>query len=136
GGHIFPDQRTAADHGMLSDVDKLVACGESTEDGMIPDVNMSRQADTVCNNAILANHTIVRHMDIGHHQSAVTDFRDKTCLGTAVERTIFTDGDIVSDFQSGIFSTIFQVLWDRTDDGTREDPAVLSDAGTFHDADV
>ena len=87
-------------------------------------------------NAVVAHHTVMGHMHIGHQQVVVSDNGLAAGGGATVDGAALTDAVIVTYLNGGVFACKLQVLWDCGDDSTRENFAVLADAGTGEDGHI
>ena len=73
GRHILTDQRTSCDKGMGANPNELLYGGKAREYNIIANGNVACQRRIIGKDAIVADHTIMRDMGIGHDQAVAPD---------------------------------------------------------------
>ena len=81
----------------------------------------------VAHDAVIADNAIMRKMTIGHDQAVIPDLGFPAVLGAPVNRYKFPDGGIVSNFYMCIFSFIFQILGNSSNNSAGKNAAVIAD---------
>lgn len=71
-------------------------------------------------------------MRIRHDQAVLADHRFFPVGRASVHRYKFPDGGIIANDNGGIFPMKFQILWNGSNDCTREDAAIFANSGAFH----
>ena len=95
---------------------ELVHQGEAAEDSPVTNLDMTGQGAIIDQHRIIADHTIVTDMNIGHQQIVITDGG----LGPVLDRTpvdgdIFANSIVIADDEASGLITIFQI-WRRLAD--------------------
>ncbi len=68
-GNVLSDERSASNHHMGTDFDKLVDGRKSANDRPIPDFDMSREGHVVYQDDMISNLAIVRYVCIRHNKA-------------------------------------------------------------------
>jgi hypothetical protein len=113
--------------------DELVDGAHASQDHPIAHDHMSGHLGIVAEDTVIPDDTIVCDMAIGQDHAIFTHLGRPAIPGTPVDRYEFTDGGIIAYFYGSLFSVKFKVLRISRYDSSRIDPAILSDAGPFHD---
>ena len=117
-------------HGARADVNKLVHTGLAADHGKVVDMHVSGQSHVVGDDQIVAENTVMRHVNVGHQQIAATDARNALILNRAGRnRTVFANNVVVADLKIGFFALVLLVLRFATDCGTLEESIVATDRG-------
>ena len=75
----------------------------------------------------------MRKMAISHDQAIFADYGLFAVFCTPVDGHKLTDGSIIANIYIGIFPLELQILRNSRDHSTRENAAVLTNPGAFHD---
>src|SRR6187431_3061583 len=119
---------------MISDLDKLMNSYKSTNDYVVPDMNMSCQVYIIGKDRMRSNDAIVCNMHICH-QKAIIPYRSfKTCFCTAIDRAVFSDGHIITNFQKRTFTSELKILRCCTNDCTRIYITIATHPGAIENA--
>ncbi len=95
---------------------------------------MSGQLDRVGQHRVVADHAIVRDMNVGHDPVVRADpGRAATLHGSQVQRAKLPDRIAVADLQLGRLAPVFLVLRYFTERAEWKDPIVASDPSAPHD---
>src|SRR5690606_5497663 len=98
--------------------------------------NMPSQCTVIRKNAIVSHNAVVRNVAIRLDETILSNNGLPFILRTAVHRHTLPNGGVITDLCSGFFAIELQVLWDARDNGSRENPTVLTDTGAIHDGHV
>jgi hypothetical protein len=118
---------------MLTDVYKLVNGAHTCQDREITKGNMPGHLCIVAHDAVVADHTIVGNMTVSHDEAIVANLGGPFIFAATVDRHKLTYSGIVADLNGGVFAFIFQVLGNTSNYSSRENAAVIADAGALHD---
>src|SRR5690606_4895765 len=124
--YIFPNQGSPSDETMGSDFYKLMNGGQATQLHEWFQMDMAREIHTIRQHTVVLQYTIVSDMHISHQEATIPYAGRSTCLGAFIEGTVFPDGHVVTYDQPGIFTAIFQILWDSSQYSSREYLAISS----------
>jgi hypothetical protein len=89
---------------------------------------MSRNHRSVCQDDVVADDAVMRHVDIAHQVTVGTDAGPASFAGPAVQGSIFPDFRPVPDLACRVFVSILQVLRPVAHNRTMMDGAVVADA--------
>src|SRR5262249_16353889 len=90
----------ANNHCAFADAHKLTHTHAATKHDVIRDVDMPCQQDVVCENHVIANLAIMRHVRSDHEKTSIPDFGDATAiLGSRAHRYAFANVAIRADHQ-------------------------------------
>jgi hypothetical protein len=118
---------------MLTNVYKLVNGAHTCQDREIAEGNMPGHLGIVAHDAVVADNAIMGNMTVSHDEAVVANLSGPFILAATVDGYKLTDGGIVADLYGSIFSFVFQVLGNSGNHSSRENAAVVSYTGTFHD---
>jgi len=86
---------------------------------------MPCQGGVVDKDTVVANHTVMTHVHIGHQQIIVADSGFATILhGAAVDGHTFANSVVVTDHQARGFPPVLEIRGIFTDAGKLENPVV------------
>jgi hypothetical protein len=85
---------------------------------------------------VVIHKAVVGDMYVRHQETVVADDRSELIRRTAIDGAAFADNDAVTDFRSGVFPFVLEVLWYRADDCAGEDFTTLADPRAVHDRHV
>ncbi len=106
---------------------ELMHTGESAADHPVPEMHMTGQCRVVRHDRVVAEHTIMRNVAVGHDPVIVTDNRLALVLrGATADGAKLTNGISVADNQAGRFVCVFLVLRIVTDRCELIDVVVLA----------
>src|SRR5688572_22720140 len=111
---------------------KLVDSAHSAKDGPISDGNVTGNLGVIAHNYVVAHDTIMCQVAVSHQQAIFTNDGFFLFLGTPVYGHKLADCGVVANNYKGIFTFIFQILWNGRDYCPGENTAVLTYPGTFH----
>src|SRR6185437_5200189 len=118
--NILTNGATTANHHVVSDAHKLKNTGQSSDDGMITDGDVSRKACRIGHNNMVAEPAIVCHMHVGHQNALRPKRGHSTPLdGSPVHRDILPDSVVVADDDLGRLPLVSKVLWRPSDRSKR-----------------
>lgn len=135
-GDIFADQGAALQNGMAADAHKLMYGTHAANDRKIIDGHVPSQIDCIGEDGMVADHTIVGHMRVGHHEDIVFEDGRSTLQGATVDGGILANRAIFPDDAGRFFSAKFEVLRNTGNHGTRENPSVFANSCAVIDDDV
>ncbi len=81
---------------------------------------------------VIAQDAVVSEVDISHQQAVGAHGGLLAIRSATVDGHALADGGAITYFSGGVFTGELEVLRDRTDDGTGEDPALFADARAVH----
>src|SRR3989344_5141692 len=136
-GDILECHRGDAGHGVSAHATELMNHGKATEDDIILDGDMPRQAGAVGENRMIADTAVVRDMTIRHDEIVMADPRHTAAgNGAATERAILPDDVTVADLQPGRLALVTQMLGGVPQRRELIDSVVFSDARRSVDHDM
>ncbi len=120
---------------MGADVAILMHQGETGQDRPIVNVHVASQCRVVDQDAMVADHTVMADVRIGHDQVVVTQGGFGTILHSAtVNGHAFTDDVVITDYQACFFTLVLHVRGVFAYRGKLVDAIVFANAGrTFED---
>ena len=133
GGYILVNEGTALGDDMRADVNELQTSRLATKDDIVAHDDMTGEGGIVGQHTVVADDTIMSHMDIGHDKVAIAYNSLAAGGGAAVDGAAFADGIVVTNLDSGVFSGELKVLRYGGNDSTGEDATVLTNTGTGED---
>ena len=134
---VARDAAHAADHRVRSDARKLMHRGQSADDDVVADLDVSRQRRVVRHDHVAADVAVVRDVRADHEQPVVADDRDVSAVGRSrLHRRVFADRIVFADDQLALFILVLQVLVFAADRRERTDFRVFADRRVAADPDV
>jgi hypothetical protein len=115
---------------------KLVDSAHAPEYRPVVDHHVARDLGIIAHYHIVANNTIMRQVTISHYQAILANFRLFLILCPAIYRHKFPDCRIVTNYYLGIFTLELKILWNGRDYCSRENPAILANAGPLHNGHI
>ena len=143
--HILIDPRATADERVDPDPHELMNRNQAADDRAVVDGDVPGHLDGVRDDHVVADHAVVRDVDIGHQEAARADRRLAGRRAAPIDRGILTNDRAVADLHPRLFAFVLEVLWivadDRAvadlhavtharialEDGMRRDAAALAD---------
>jgi hypothetical protein len=110
-----------------------VNSAHACQDAMVAQNNMSGHLCVVAHDTIVSNDAIMRDMTVGHNQTVVAYFGCPFVLASTVDGNKFSNGSVVANDYSSIFSFKFKILRYSGDYSTRKNATVVSNSGALHD---
>src|SRR6266496_2528272 len=117
---------------MLTNIYKLMYGTHAAKNCPITNRYMPRYLCVVTHDAIITNNTVVSQMAISHEKTIFTNNRFFFYSGATIHCYKFSDSSIVTYNYYGIFTLVFQILWNGGNNGTGKYPAVPSYSCTLH----
>ena len=118
---------------MLSDLHELVYGAHTAKDSPVAHFYVAGQLGIVAEYTVAAYLAIVCEVAIGHNEAVVAYSCFPAIFGTAVDGYKFADRGIISNLNKCFFSFKLKVLRNGGNNCSGKYPAVLTDAGAFHD---
>src|SRR6185312_11493886 len=107
----------------------------AAENDPIAEHNVAGYLGIVTEDTIVTDDTIVGDMAIRQDHAVLAHGRLPAVARAAMDRDKFPDGCVVVDLNGCLFAIEFKVLGISRDYRPRENFAILSDPGSFHDRD-
>lgn len=133
---VLDDLCAAADDRVFSDTAKLVNGGDTGDDGMILDDDVTRDAGGVRENDTIADLAVVGDVRVTQEKVVRTDARGQFLEGAAVNGGIFPEDIMITDFEGGRFTDVFQILGFPADGCEGEKLVAFSEGGNAIQDDV
>src|SRR5688572_6637733 len=108
GRNIFSYTCLTSNKTMCTNPDELRNTHISFQDSPVFDGDMTRQVDGVGKNYIIANDAIVCNMHISHQKTIISNHSFAQSQCAFVNSYHFTDGTIVAELCSCVFTLVFQ----------------------------
>ena len=109
----------------------------AAENGSLPDLHMTGKRGIVCDRDSVSDNHIMTDMDKRHQQHMIADRRLQEFKRRPVNRHIFPDHGIRTDFRIRLDSLVKSVILRlRPDKGAEIDPAARADCGILPDFDM
>lgn len=96
-------------HAVAANLGELVHSRETADDGAVFDNDVTGQGRHVAHDDVVADNAVMGNMGIGHHQDIVADARFIAFPDSAMNRSTFADGHMVTNNGRRIFPFIFKV---------------------------
>ncbi len=100
------------------------------DNNIIANLTMASERNTICNDNMIADHTIMTYMRIGHKQIIRADNGLTACLGAPVKGNTLPDNIPVTNMQIGLFAGKLEILWFSGKHSSGMDPALAADSRT------
>ncbi|MNI54337.1 hypothetical protein D3C73_1092290 [compost metagenome] len=128
--NVLADRRAHAGEGMRADVAVLVHQGETGQDRPVTHMHMPGQRGVVHQDAMVADHTVMADVGIGHDQVVVTQRGFSAVLDRAtVNGHTLANHVVITDHQARWLPFVLQVRGVFADRGKLVDAIVLADPG-------
>ena len=134
--YILVDSAHAAAHAVAANLGELVHSRETADDGAVFDNDVTGQGRHVAHDDVVADNAVMGNMGIGHHQDIVADARFIAFPDSAMNRSTFADGHMVTNNGRRIFPFIFKVLGHFPNAGPLEEFSAFSDGRTPRNDDM
>lgn len=134
--NVLVDKRTALNHDMRADVTELVDESASANHGKVVNDNLTGNLSGIGDNHIVANHTVVSYVAVGHNEAVAADNGLALGGGATVDGNTFANGGVVADYGKSVLATELEVLRDAGDNGTGENGAILANTSALHYGDI
>ena len=131
GQDVLRETRSAAHHRITAHATELVHQHIGTQNGKVVDGYLASQLCAIANDDAIANDGVVSDMHAFHQQVIIA--YNSTPLGSraTVDGYILTNLVVVAYFCRAFLSTELEVLWNGTDDGTREEDIAVADTSAI-----
>lgn len=128
GCDVLFDEGSAANHGMATDANELVASDEAGDDGPIANMHFAGELRCVGDDDMVSEDTAVGDMAVGHQETVIADDCGFAIIRAAVDGGEFAQHRAIPDFDERLVSLLeLQVLGFAADVGAFEDLAVLAE---------
>src|SRR5690606_997954 len=111
---------------MRADLDELVKRAGAADNCPVVDFNMAGELDRVYKYAIVSDDAVVRHVNICHQETVLSDDRFELVVGAATYGDKLADDGVVSDIGFSFFTGKFQILRNGGDGGAGVYPNTLT----------
>src|SRR5690349_21425280 len=107
---------------MRSNAHKVVHRAERADRGPFLDDYVPTKRCRICENDMIANHTIMRNVRVRHNQHVIAHAGQAAALdGTAIDGGELTDHVVIPDFEPSRFAGIADVLWGEANRAKRKE---------------
>ena len=112
---------------MTADLGELMSLGPTSDNRPVINNGLAGDADKADKDAVIADHAVVGHVNVGHQQCVAADLRHALAagLGATVDRHALADGDIVTDLNVCDLTLVLKILRDGAYHSTWEYLAIL-----------
>lgn len=131
--NIFGHPEASSDHCVLTHMNKLMDRRQPADNRPITEMDVSAEGGTICQDHIVPQLAIVRHVAIRHEEAIVADSRDPAFDSRPVEGYELPNDNIVADLEKCLLTGIFEVLRRTRDRSPVENPAPGSNPRSARD---
>ena len=118
--------RHTTDETVVAESTELMSCSSPGNDHVVANGAMTRQGILTAHDEVVANDAIVSYVRIGEEHIVVSDGGKGVVFSSAMDGGKFSKDILITDFETGFTTVVFEVLSFGPHTGVREDLIVFS----------
>lgn len=133
-GDVFAEGTVTLNDAVVTDAQELMKYRASTNECIVPDMDVSGDEHRIGDDAMIAHHDIMAEVGPHHEEVVVTDGGVAAFFGAPVDGDVLTQGVVPADADTAFDGfRITKVLGFLADDGTPSDAGSISDDGVANE---